>query len=211
MSRLGIAGAASMLALAGCMTAPRAAPTVAPEAALATEPATSPATSPALATATATEPQADKYGPGTGESLVSLGLQLSSSKAGGSTSKSIAAQIGGGYFLTEEHEVGGHILWNYINPDEGSSAAIFFLAPYYNYNYRANPRLWYYGGPHLGLSHVAAGGSSSNSLAAGLHAGARYWLSPTTSVYVEPRYTHYRQFGSNTDDLTLLIGLSVTF
>jgi hypothetical protein len=202
MVRSGLVGIATSFVLGGCMATLPESPRPAPAAA-------EPAAAPVVASAPA--PQTDKYGPGTGESIVSLATQLSSTRVAGSTVSDVILSGGGGYFLTDEHEVGGQLLVAYIKPSGTGSATLESILPYYNYNYRQNSRLWYYGGPHMGLQHVAGGGESSNSFAIGMHAGGRYWLSPSTAVYAEPRYTYSRQLGHSANEITLLLGLSVTF
>ncbi len=149
-------------------------------------------------------------GPGKGDSIVTAALQISNSRSSGDTTNSIAGSLGGGYFLEDQHEVGGQLLVNYIAPP-GPNAVIFFLAPYYNYNYRLNPRLTVYGGPHFGYARFESGGTTDNSFQFGAQAGGRYWLQSNTAAYAEWRYTHYKSFGTSTNDLTLLLGLAFTF
>ena len=64
-----------------------------------------------------------------------------------------------------------------------------FVAPYANANFRANSRLWFYVGPHVGLGYFELVGDSATDLEFGLHGGARYWVAPRTSFFGELRYT----------------------
>jgi hypothetical protein len=217
-NRLVIVGAT--LLLGGCAAAPTRTPDPRPESA--EPPATIAAEPPAIESAEPPEvvaanpdqhtngTDAGKYGAGKGETIVTAAMQISSSNTQGSATQSVAGQFGGGYFLTDEHEVGGQLLIDYIAPP-GPNAVLVFLAPYYNYNYYVNPRLSVYGGPHMGYARFSAAGDDTNSFQYGAQAGARYWLEPKTAAYAEWRFTHYQAFGEGTNDFTLLLGLAFTF
>ncbi len=192
LSRLAVATA--LVAAAGCSTAsPRA-----------DEPSIE------FPSAAAASPKQERYGPGEGESLVTAAGQISNTDIGGDSTRTFLALVGGGYFLTPEHEVGGQISFATSDPENGSSVTAVFVAPYYNYNWRQSSRTWYYAGPHAGFAKVESGSFDDSSFALGVHAGLRHWLSPTTSVFVEPRYTWYEIDSETVNDLTALFGISVT-
>lgn len=150
------------------------------------------------------------YGPVTGESLITFGGSLSSIDPDqGSSARTTTGQAGFGYFISEEHEVGGQVLL--IDSDgSGFEAQNYSIAPYYNYNYRQSSRTWFYGGPHMGLvySSTKAGNFSDDdtSFSFGVHGGLRQWITPRTSYFLEPRFTTSSEF----DDFTFLFGLNFT-
>ena len=151
-----------------------------------------------------------KYGAGKGETIVTAAMQISSSNTQGSATQSFAGQLGAGYFLTDQHEVGGQLIMNYIAPP-GPNSVIVFVSPYYNFNYYLNPNTSVYGGPHLGYARFSSGGDDTNSFQYGAQAGARYWIQPKTAAYAEWRFTHYKAFDEGTNDFSLLLGFAVTF
>ena len=163
---------------------------------------------PATQTTPAVRVQDDvDYGSQKGDSLLSAAFSLSSSSPdGGEDITTVVTQLGAGFFLTQEHEVGGQIL--YASSDSGAfDSEIISIAPYYNYNWRQSSRTWFYAGPHLGVQIIDTGFDDSTELSFGVHGGLRQWLTPSTSVFVEPRFTTSDEL----DDFTLLVGLSIAW
>jgi len=219
-NRLVFVGAS--LLLGGCATAPTltSAPPPAPEAATAPETAaTEPppvemAEPPELVAAKpeqATNGGGDsEYGASAGEKIVMGAMQMSSANTDGGSTQNVSGMLGAGYFLTDQHEVGGQLLVTYFAPP-GPNSVAFFLAPYYNFNYQVNPRLSIYGGPHLGYARFEAGNQSDDSVQFGVQAGGRYWLERNTAAFAEWRYTNYEAFGSSTNEFAILLGLAFSF
>jgi hypothetical protein len=130
----------------------------------------------------------------------------------------VAAQLGAGYFLTNEHELGAQLLTTWTDTDDGAEATSYFFGPYYNYNFHVHPRTTLYAGPHFGIGHLSfEAGSVDDSdtvLAFGLHAGLRQWLTEDVAFNVEPRWTHAdfdNDLGGDTDSIDILFGFSVLF
>ena len=87
------------------------------------------------------------FGPTGGQNLFSIGGALSKEDINPSTGGSASfttfnAQLGFGRFLTDVHEVGVQLNESYSTSDvSGVSDSISTgIAPYYNYNFRSNPR-----------------------------------------------------------------------
>ena len=150
------------------------------------------------------------YGADAGEKLVMGAMQMSSANTDGGSTENTSGMLGFGYFLTEQHEVGGQLLVTYFAPP-GPNSVAFFLAPYYNFNFRVNPQLTIYGGPHLGYARFEAGNQSDDSVQIGVQAGGRYWLDRNTAAFAEWRYTNYEAFGSSTNEFAILLGLAFAF
>jgi hypothetical protein len=131
----------------------------------------------------------DRYGPTGGENLLSISGSITNFDVDGFSVLSISGQFGFGRFLTEEHEAGATLSTSYLNPEQGDNAVTEGLSAYYNYNWRNEPRTWFYAGPHLGISFLDAGGEDDTNLAFGGHGGLRHWLSPRTAFFAEPRIT----------------------
>jgi len=218
-NRLVFVGAS--LLLGGCAAAPTRtpAPPLAPEAPAPETAATEPppvemAEPPELVAARpeqATNGGGDsEYGAGAGDKIVMGAIQMSSANTDGGSTENFSGMLGGGYFLTDQHEVGGQLLVTYFAPP-GPNSVAFFLAPYYNFNYQLNPRLSIYGGPHLGYARFEAGNASDDSVQFGVQAGGRYWLERNTAAFAEWRYTNYEAFGSSTNEFAILLGLAYSF
>ena len=145
-------------------------------------------------------PQTARYGTSKGESLISFSQQIVFAE-----STSVITQAGYGVFLTDEHEVGGQLD---IFDVEGFS--IYNIGGYYNYNHRMSPRLWVYGGPHLGVSRIEAPApiGDDTGISFGAHVGARFWLSPRTAAFIEQSYTNVPV---GDDPIAFLIGFNVAF
>ena len=148
------------------------------------------------------------YGPVSGESLITFGGSLSRIDIdGGSDTTTVVNQAGFGYFIADQHEVGGQILL-FSTDGDGFESNTYQLAPYYNFNIRQSSRTWFYFGPHLGFVYTEfkSGAVSDDdfNLSIGIHGGLRQWLTPRTSYFFEPRYTTSSDF----DDFTLLFGLN---
>ena len=210
------------LLLGGCAVAPTRtpAPPPAPEASTAPETA---ATEPppvemaepmellAAKPVQATNGAGDReYGPGAGDKIVMGAMQWTSANTDGGSTRNTSGMLGGGYFLADQHEVGAQMLVTYFAPP-GPNSVAFFLAPYYNFNYRVNQQLSVYGGPHLGYARFEAGGADDDSAQIGLQAGGRYWLDRNTAGFAEWRYTNYEAFGDRTNEFALLVGLAFSF
>lgn len=211
------------LLLGGCATAltRSPAPAPAPEAATAPETAATeppPAemaeppllAAPTLAQASNGGGGGGEYGTSAGEKIVMGALQMSSANTDGGSTENIAGLLGAGYFLRDEHEVGAQLQVTYFAPP-GPNSVAFFLAPYYNYNFRVNPQLTIYGGPHFGYARFEAGNDSDDSVLLGLQAGGRYWLDRNTAAFAEWRYSNYEAFGSSTNEFAILLGLAFAF
>ena len=218
-NRLVFVGAS--LLLGGCATASTStsAPPPAPEAATAPETAaTEPppvemAEPPELVAAKpeqATNGGGGEYGTSAGEKIVMGAMQMSSANTDGGSTQNVSGLLGAGYFLADQHEVGGELQITYFAPP-GPNSVAFFLAPYYNFNFRVNPQLTIYGGPHLGYARFEAGNDSDDSVLFGLQAGGRYWLDRNTAAFAEWRYSNYEAFGSSTNEFAILLGLAYSF
>jgi hypothetical protein len=148
------------------------------------------------------------YGPVSGESIITFGGSLSKldPDSGGDITTS-TNQAGFGYFLTDEHEVGGQLLLFRLE-GSGFEAESSQFAPYYNFNYRQSSRTWFYFGPHLGVVRTETRGTNfkddDTSASFGVHGGIRQWLTPRTSYFFEPRYTTSSDF----DEFAFLFGLN---
>lgn len=175
--------------------------------------------SPASAPAKAEE----VYGPGVGESLLQVGGQLSrrsESQEGGETTDSTEVQVqaGVGYFVNEWLEAGGQVLATYDLSDD-SDFGMLALAPYVNGNLKASQRVWLYAGPHAGLTYLSIKGTGfSESMVEfeyGVHGGARFWITPRSSLFGELRYsaTSYEVNDAETDidTVSVLFGFNVVF
>ncbi len=158
----------------------------------------------------------DKYGPEAGESLLQFGgaVTRQAQVPGQGDNTSILLQGGIGWFKNDWLEVGGQVLGNF-SMQSGPDTALVSISPYVNGNYKLNPRLWLYAGPHLGLGYLNFASDSATSIEYGLHGGTRYWLDPRTSVFGELRYTHssfsIAGFDLDSDVTQLLFGFSVVF
>ncbi|MCC7014385.1 MAG: outer membrane beta-barrel protein [Planctomycetes bacterium] len=148
-----------------------------------------------------------------GKQLLAFGGSISSVEVDGEDTMNLILQAAFGYFLDDTHEVGGQVL-HYVSDSDSFEFTSRQIAPYYNYNYRQSPRLWYYGGAHAGIAifeiDVKGGGDyDETGFAFGPHVGARYWLSPTTAVFAEPRITW--SFLEDTETtLEVLFGFTTT-
>jgi hypothetical protein len=131
----------------------------------------------------------ERYGPTGGENLLSVAGSISNFDVDGFSVLSITGQFGFGRFLTKEHEVGASVSISYLNPEDFDSSVSEGLSGYYNYNWRDQPRTWFYAGPHIGLSLTDANGDDDTSIAVGGHGGLRHWLTSRTAFFVEPRLT----------------------
>jgi len=218
-NRLVFVGAS--LLLGGCATASTStsAPPPAPEAATApetaaTEPPPVEMAEPPLLVAArpeqATNGGGGEYGTSAGEKIVMGAMQMSSANTDGGSTQNVSGLLGAGYFLADQHEVGGELQITYFAPP-GPNSVAFFLAPYYNFNFRVNPQLTIYGGPHLGYARFEAGNDSDDSVLFGLQAGGRYWLDRNTAAFAEWRYSNYEAFGSSTNEFAILLGLAYSF
>jgi hypothetical protein len=146
-----------------------------------------------------------RYGPTGGDNLLSVAGSISTLNFDGFSLVTLTGQFGFGRFLTDVHEVGATLSTSYSNPEKGNSSTSEGLFGYYNYNWRENPRTWFYGGPHLGISIFDAGGDDDTSLSLGGHAGMRHWLTPRTAFYAEPRLT----FGSDIVITEIIFGYTI--
>lgn len=174
---------------------------------------------PMAAQAEAGQAASGKYGPEPGDSILQLGGAITSQTqdvAGNSTTNtSIALQGGIGWFHNEWLEYGGQVLGNWSLPDGGSDTVLVSIAPYANANFKVEPRVWLYVGPHAGLAYLDFSNDTASSFAYGLHGGARYWLTPRASLFGEGRYTRSTFSILNTDidsdTFELLFGFNLVF
>jgi hypothetical protein len=149
--------------------------------------------------ATAQQAPAARYGTQEGEGILSFASQITKTDH-----TSVVASGGYGIFLTDVHEVGGQ-----LTLFDSSGFSLKILSAYYNYNHRFSARTWGYAGPHLGLSMVEiSGASDENGISFGAHAGARQWVTPRTSLFVEQRFT---SISGSDNEISLLIGFNVSF
>jgi hypothetical protein len=150
----------------------------------------------------------DAVQPTGGVQLFSFGGDLRNTDYGDFEVDTLLLRTAGGYFLDEHHEVGGAITLIRFDFD-GGDATIWDLSPYYNYNVALQPRLWAYGGAHLGLTMVDASGADDTAIAYGLHAGARYWVTPRAAFYAEPGFTLTEIENEDVTDIYILFGFTV--
>jgi hypothetical protein len=210
------------LLIGGCAAAPTRTPAPPPAPEAATAPETAATEPPPVEMAEPPELLAAKpeqatnsgggseYGTSAGEKIVMGAMQMSSANTDGGSTENIAGLLGAGYFLADQHEVGAELQVTYFAPP-GPNSVAFFLAPYYNFNYRVNPQLTIYGGPHLGYARFEAGNDSDDSVLFGVQAGGRYWLDRNTAAFAEWRYSNYEAFGSSTNEFAILLGLAFAF
>ncbi len=155
------------------------------------------------------------FGPTGGENLFSIGGSISSQTidvggtVGDSTTSTINLQGSVGHFLTDVHEVGVQLFESYSSPDTGSDSITTSLGGYYNYNFRSNPRTWFYAGPHLGFLMIDSGGTDDTNIAYGIHGGVRHWLSQGAALYAEPRLTWSEFDGFDVMTAEIVFGYSV--
>lgn len=141
-------------------------------------------------------PTGSAYGPSEGESELTFGGSLGVTKtkidfpgAPSNTDTTLNGQVGYGRYLTDNHEVGGQVIFNITKPDQGSDSGVLGILPYYRYNFRQSDRTWFYGGVHAGLQQFKGSGESDTGLSCGIHGGMKSWLTPQVSFFVEPRLT----------------------
>lgn len=120
-----------------------------------------------------------------------------------------------GYFHSREHEFGANVFVQYqkvaLDAGGGGTAQTYALLPYYNYNHYVSPRLALYGGPHFEIFSFDDGSVSETDFGYGFQVGARYWVSPSVSFSVEPRFTHRNlssDAGDSENELLVLFGLN---
>ena len=149
------------------------------------------------------------YGPSGGEQELSLSAALSRMDPdyeGAEASTNLTVLAVAGFHLSDNHEVGGQVLGMWSKPGGDSHDTVATgLLPYYRFNIRTSELMWIYFGPHAGLYSWDSGGESDSSLSYGGHTGVKFWMTPSTSFFVEPRFTLY-------EDVTLaqlLVGLTV--
>ena len=175
-----------------------------------------------LASCSAVAPavQESRYGPAAGESEASFAVSLSKSETdidgvGTTDSTTLFAQVGGGYFLTDQQEVGGQILVSTVEVEGADDSNTLGLFPYYRWNFRVGPRSVVYVGAQVGVQSLDSAGDDDTSFGGGVHAGFKTWLTPRVAFFIEPRLnrTDYEINGTDIEitDLTTLLGLSILF
>jgi opacity protein-like surface antigen len=162
--------------------------------------------------------QTERFGPTAGESEISAAGAISSTEiefdGGGDASiDDITAQVGYGYYYTDEIEFGGQVLVSISEFDfdgEDSTNTAIAVLPYGRYNFRINERSTWYAGAQLGYQQFEGDGQDENAFGYGVHGGFKSWLSPEVSFFVEPRYTitDYGDFDIN--EFLILLGFSYT-
>lgn len=120
-----------------------------------------------------------------------------------------------GYFRSREHEFGANVFIQYqkvaLDAGGGGTSQTYALLPYYNYNHYVSPRLALYGGPHLEIFNFDDGSVSETDFGYGFQVGARYWVSPSVSLSLEPRFTHRdlsSDSGGSENEILVLFGLN---
>lgn len=152
-------------------------------------------------------------GPMGGKQILSFGGSLSRTSVDSNDTMNFVLQAAFGYFLTDEHEVGGQ-LTTYISDSDDFEFTSRSLGAFYNYNIPYQPNLWFYGGAHAGISiyevDVSGGGDyDETGFAFGPHGGARLWISASAAIFVEPRITF--AFLDDTETIIeVLFGYSMT-
>ena len=201
--------------LVGCAATPPPPAPVVLDSAVASPIAVLPALAPVAAEPSA---PAEEFGPHDHQLLLNAAGTLSFVENDNADTNSISAQLGLGYFLTREHEIGGQMLSTWSDMDGGVESTQLFIGPYYTYTHYIDTRSTIYGGPHLGLTYIsfdAPGFDDSETVFAyGLHVGYRHWITPAVSFNVEPRWTHSDfddDLGGDTDQYDILFGFSVLF
>jgi hypothetical protein len=149
------------------------------------------------------------FGPTGGENLINFGGSLGTTDVDGDETTTINLQAGFGHFLTDVHEVGAQLNESYSSPDGAPDTISTGLSGYYNYNFRQNPRTWFYAGPHLGLLMIDANDDDDTNLAIGIHGGIRHWLSESTAVFVEPRFTVSEFNNDDVETAEVIFGYTV--
>ena len=158
-----------------------------------------------LLTVSAAAQAPEHYGPKKGQHLAFAAGTISTFTVDSFSTTLISGQVGIGRFLTDIHEVGAVLATTFAHPEDGDNAYSHSLSAYYNYNWRYDSRLWFYAGPHLGVNRFEAQDDGDWSLTIGAHGGARYWLSPRTAVFAEPRLTS----GSDISIREVVFGVTV--
>ncbi|MEO6711592.1 MAG: hypothetical protein ABI054_02205 [Planctomycetota bacterium] len=144
-----------------------------------------------------------------GENLFSIGGSFGTTEIDNDDTTSINLQAAFGHFLTDVHEVGGQLNENYTSPDKGDDTIFTSVTGFYNYNFRQNPRTWFYVGPHAGFLLADAGGEDDTALAIGVHGGVRHWLSENSAVFAEPRLTFSEFDGDDVRTAEVIFGYTV--
>ena len=149
-------------------------------------------------------PAQERLGPTGGEQLFALAGSLSSVE----DTDLLILQATFGYFLDDALEVGGQITTFWFDADCDDST-LHLINPYVNYNLRQTPRLWYYAGLHAGLAFIDVAGTDETGFAIGPHAGARYWVSPRSAFFAEPRLTTAFYSGDSSTEVAIIFGFTV--
>jgi opacity protein-like surface antigen len=155
------------------------------------------------------------FGPKESQFLVNFSGSYTYDSNPALTSETLGINLGLGYFISREHEIGADLFMQYqkvaLDIGGGTRTDSYAVLPYYNYNYYLSPRLSVHGGPHLEFFSLNAGDGRDNDYGYGVQIGARYWVTPSVSLSVEPRYTH-RKLSSGSidkeDEFQTLFGLN---
>jgi hypothetical protein len=158
-------------------------------------------------------PQEAHYGPIEGESIYSLGGTYGFIDFDDSSKDQIveSAQFATGHFLSDTHEWGVQANWlaHDFNFFEIRTIGLF---PYFNFNFQQSERTWFYVGPHAGYVYVTVepfgmASTTSDEISYGAQMGIRHWLTPSVSIFAEPRITQSSSFETR----TILMGLNFNF
>jgi len=121
------------------------------------------------------------------------------------------AQIG--YFRWREHQFGLNLFGSWTHIDAiGGDTYFYTIGPFYDFNSWITPQTSIYLGPQAGISVFSGATPSETALAFGARIGVRHWISPSTALTFEPRYTFTdfdNSLGGDQDDFSILIGFSV--
>jgi hypothetical protein len=145
-----------------------------------------------------------RYGTSAGESLLTFGGALSNTTPeGGDSTTSLTAQVGVGRFLSDTKEMGLQALL--FKTDD---LTVLNLAPYFNFNFRLSSRTWLYAGPHIGvlIFDQETAEEIDIEFSYGVHGGIRRWATPSTSLYIEPRFTT----SDLQDEFAVLFGMNIS-
>ncbi len=162
-----------------------------------------------------------RYGPARGESLVSIGGNLSDSSFDGAGLNDLKEtdfelSLSYGYFVGDHHEIGGEIVYGQVDSNLPDSDVLKVDAlAFYNYNIRRWVRTWFYIGVDAGLTYLDMDSldDSSTEPTYGAHVGARLWATPSAAVFFEPFYrrTMLELSAGDVDQDTLGILFGVEF
>ncbi len=135
---------------------------------------------------------------------------LQSISGGGTTIKLTTIAATYGYFLTDEIQLNGTIL--YVGAGDGTTTSLKGLDLQGKYHfYQKGQTAIPYVGIQLGSIATEDAGTSSTSTSYGAMGGLKYFISENTSVNPELNYRSYQFSGVSVTSTALLVGFSVYF